>query len=123
MSFIEKTTQFITGKSKSEREADRLATSIARRQIQKAELEERSVQGVRLAREKVKLATEAKLRRMKEQYNRPAGSFFGGIAAAQPKKYSPPFGGGVADVIGGFGGGNPMQSKMRKKKVKQFSVI
>lgn len=81
MSFIEKIKTGITGKTAEQRANDRLAQSMASRQIQKAAFEERSRQMTRVAVEKEKLRADAMLRKEKARYAH-GGGMFGGIAAS-----------------------------------------
>jgi hypothetical protein len=92
MGFIANIQEKITGKTAQQRASDKLAADIQRREIQKAAMEERGRQSVRIATEREKIIADARLRKIKEGYNRPASSIGGGNmlggfftqAAAQP---------------------------------------
>lgn len=88
MGFIDKITTTITGKTREQRESDRLAMNIQRREIQKAAMEERGKQAVRLAQEKERIRANAQIQKMKAYY-----------APKKPVKYSMPVGG--PSLLGG----------------------
>jgi len=96
MSFIEKIQNTITGKTSEQRANDRLATSIASRQIQKAAFEERSRQMTRVAVEKEKLRADNMLKKARESYNRPSGGFISPMG----KGFSSPVGGSTFSIFG-----------------------
>lgn len=117
MSFIEKIQNTITGKTAEQRANDRLATSIASRQIQKAAFEERSRQMTRVAVEKEKLRAESMLRKERERYapKKPGQSGFLGSGLGGGN-YSSPIG-GPSILQGAFGGYG------KRIKVKKYRVI
>lgn len=70
MSFIEGLKTLVTGKNKQEREEDAKYISEARREIQKATLEARKENALRLAKEKERLKADAQLKRLNESYSK-----------------------------------------------------
>jgi len=122
---IESVKQFVTGKTASQRESDRLAMNIQRREIQKAQMEERGKQAVIFARERERIRTSAQIARLKQSYApKKAGSYsspFGG--AGSPQVYSifggPRTGassGSFNPLTGGWSGGVSKPSVKRKVK-------
>jgi len=94
---IESIKQFVTGKTKAQRESDRLALSIQRREIQKAQMEERGKQAVIFARERERIRTQAQIARLKQSY-----------APKKVSAYSSPFGSaGSPQAYSIFGGAKP----------------
>jgi hypothetical protein len=82
--FIEKATEFVTGKSKEERMADRASDKIAQQKINAIVRKEREEQNIRLARERIKAQADAKIKALRQP--RPQSSF-GGFG-----NYGSPFG-------------------------------
>ena len=64
MGFFENIADFISGKTKEERESDTLAKKIARRKLQKKEFEERVRQKERLIEEKEKIKVDREIERL-----------------------------------------------------------
>lgn len=99
MGIIDKITQIATGKSKEQRESDRIAEGIARREIQKAAMEERWRQQQRIAVTRERIIAERKI-----------------AAIKQPQKYSLPFGG--SSMMGAMNMGSNVDIFGTRKRVK-----
>jgi len=65
--FIEKVKEFATGKNAEEREYESKINKEIRAEAMRAELEERRVQNVRLAKERIKIQADAKLRSFRQK--------------------------------------------------------
>lgn len=89
MGFIDKVTETITGKTKQQRESDRLASNIAKREISKATFAARQEQAIRVAREREKIRADAQLRQMKNRYNYSNQSYSSPFGSIGGGGYSP----------------------------------
>jgi hypothetical protein len=103
---IESIKTFVTGKTANQRESDRLAWNIQRREIQKAQMEERGKQAVMLERERERIRASAQVAKIKQYY-----------APREQALMSSPFGGaGSPQAYSIFGNSS-------RKKVKGFNPI
>ena len=110
---LEKLKTLVTGKSKEQRESEGLAKDIARRQISKAQIEERARQMERVAIKREQIRADAMIRKEEARFApRPkmqgGGGFVGSIrGGGAGGGYSSPV--GSSSIIGGFGGGSKPQ--------------
>ena len=72
--FIERVKEFASGKTAQEREMYAKAEAEIRRESMKAELEERKIQNIRLARERIRAKADARVK----SFRQPQASSFGG---------------------------------------------
>lgn len=109
--FIEKVKEFATGKNKEERDYEREYEKEIRKESMKAELEERKIQNVRLAREKIRAKADARIKSFRQP--KPA---YGGFTM----NYGSPFGQPRQLPVRRVA--VPVRRKVKKSKVRYITV-
>lgn len=120
MAFIEKVKAIVTGKSKTEREADAAAAKIIKSKALAAYRQEKAIQSVKVAKERARIDANKSIENYRQRAKSQGSSFW----TTKPSSSASPFGGGMTSIIGNFGppqrvARTPMQPRPRRMAVRR----